>query len=170
MTKIENIEINIEKKENNDMYEIKFSGLYKESNIYHAYDIGDITVKILNNDVKGLFESSTEFKGLFIAEKAMNEFGADIVKALEYSLPMSEIRLYCEDFDKTEANMTMNTVIRSVNWKALNLSFEDVYNRKKVIRTIVQKCLKNYMCNSCELPYNPYIFKEWKKQEEKGEL
>lgn len=168
MTKIENIEINIEKKEDNNIFEIKFKGLYED--VLYTYDVGDFAVKLINNDVDGLFESSTEFKGLFIAEKAMNEFGIDIVKTLEYSLPMSEIRLYCEDFDKEEASMTMNTVIRNVNWKGLDLSFADVYNRKKVIRTIVQNCLNDYMCNSSQIPFNRYVFEQWKEQEEKGEL
>lgn len=168
MVKIENIEINIEKKEDNGIYEIKFKGLYED--VRYSYDIQDMTVAMLNEDIEALFNSSEEFKGLFIAEKAMNEFGIDIVKALEYALPMSEIRLYCEDFDKTEASMTMTTVIRNVSWKTLDLSFEDVYNRKKVIRTIVQSCLNDYMCNSSQVPFNRYVFEQWKEQEEKGEL
>lgn len=168
MNKIENIEINIQKKEDNGIYQIDFKGLYED--VYYTYDIGDIALTVLNEDVEALFNSSEEFKGLFIAEKAMNEFGIDIVKALEYALPMSEIRLYCEDFDKKEASMTMTTVIRNVSWKGLDLSFEDVYNRKKVIRTIVQNCLNDYMCNSSQIPFNRYVFEQWKEQEEKGEL
>lgn len=166
--KIENIKIEIEKKEDNNIFELKFNGLYED--IRYSYDIQDIAVAILNEDAEALFNCSEEFKGLFIAEKAMNEFGIDIVKTLEYSLPMSEIRLYCEDFDKKEASMTMTTVIKNVSWKTLDLSFEDVYNRKKVIRTIVQSCLNDYMCNSSQVPFNRYVFEQWKEQEEKGEL